>query len=151
MCGRERECWHTNGYVLGTFVLRCAIAHPFATLDHDGLSSGNFNHPRPMLDAQQAREHDGIFIEFGRLPWLDPAAWAAHVCNAQPGVARIHAAHVLINELGLVARRLDPSWLCKQSRHDLSWHARSRNRHESSDANGAIPRGQCPSTSRAHN
>jgi hypothetical protein len=143
MCSCEREGRYTNGDILGAFLQRRTITHPFTALDDNGLSSGNVDHAGPMLDAQQAREHDGIFIKLRRLPRLDPATGAAHVCDAYPGTPRIHTAHILIDQLGLVARRLDSGRI-----GDEYWHSLSKSEYQgpgkTCDANAAIWRGQWP-------
>ena len=117
-CERERR--YTNGDILRAFLQRRTITHPFTSLDDNGLSSGNVDHAGPMLDAQQAREHDCIFIKLRRLPRLDPATWTAHMRNAYSGVARIQSAHILIDQLGLVARRLDSGRIGDEYWHSLS-------------------------------
>ena len=86
----------------------------------DGLPRADVDDAIAMRDAKHPLQHQRVFIEFGRLPRLDPASRALHVRNAQRLGRRVDPANVFPDELRLVAHRLDELRPGDERRHDES-------------------------------
>jgi hypothetical protein len=67
---------------------------------------------------QGPSQHDGEFVELRALPGLRPARGAAHVRDAQAGLAGAGLSDVLIDQLGRLAGGGNPARLQDQLRHD---------------------------------
>ena len=83
------------------------------------LPGTNIKRATPMFHPERSLENDGEFIEFGRLSRLDPSLRTAHVRYASRGSLRIHLSDVFVDDLWLIARSLDTSWLWDESWHGL--------------------------------
>src|SRR6202167_5407402 len=62
---------------------RRTVADPLAPVDGNGLPSLHIGNRRPGLHAQQAPQHHGVLIEFGRLSGLDPTLGTLHARDAR--------------------------------------------------------------------
>src|SRR5438477_10443963 len=95
----ETERWYANGDVFGAVGSRRAVAHPFAATRNDGLAGFNIEHALLRFDPERAAQDQGELIEVRLLAGLGPARWAVHVGDADGGIAGIHAADVLFDQL----------------------------------------------------
>src|SRR5438093_1144126 len=78
-----------EGDVLGTLGLGRAVLHPLAPPRDHRLSRPHVEHAARVADAEHPLQDDRVFVEFRRLPRLDPAGGAPHVGDAhgvRPGV-----------------------------------------------------------------
>ena len=95
---------------------RRAVAHPFAGRGDDRLAGGDVEDAALVLDAQDAAQHDGDFLELGPLSRFLPSSRRHHPRDAHGPVAGVDAAREFVNLLRLVpgggdnGRLLDQSW-----------------------------------------
>ena len=112
---RRRERWQAHGDVFRA--LRCRVADPFAFVRDDGGAGGDFERAGVRLDAEQAAEDDGEFVELGRLAGFDPAGGARHARDAEGVGLRVHATDELLDFLRRLPGGGDEGRGGKQSRH----------------------------------
>src|SRR5262245_15786710 len=105
--GLRRKGRPADGDVLRADLAGRAVLHPLAARRDDRLARLHVNRLAARCDAEHSLKHDGVFVELGRLPRLDPASGAAHQGNAHRVRPGIDPANKLLDPLGLVARRLD--------------------------------------------
>ncbi|HXP83403.1 MAG TPA: protein kinase [Bryobacteraceae bacterium] len=111
MHGTRRERGHAYSDILSARFPRRAVANPLALVRNDGLTGLNFQHTRAGLDSQRPPQNHRVLVELRRLPRLLPAGGTGHVRNARRIGGGIHAADVLGDAFGLVARGLDDARL----------------------------------------
>jgi len=70
-------------------------------------------------DAEESSQNESKFVEFGRLPRLNPTAGTGHAGNAQVRGVRIHEADELFDPLRLVAGGLDDRRPFDESSHEV--------------------------------
>ena len=85
MNGGRREGGCADGDVLGSAFVRSGVLNPLAAVGDDGLSGGDIEGSRFVLDSQRAFEDDREFVELGSLAGLLPSLRTAHVGHAQRG------------------------------------------------------------------
>ncbi len=107
MDGVHGKRWEADGDVFGAAFVGSGVTDPFAGVGDDGLSGGDVERARFVLDAEGAFEDDGELVEGGSLAGLEPSGGAAHVGDAGGGSLGIDAPNVFVDELGFVAGRLD--------------------------------------------
>src|SRR5262245_11664124 len=103
----RRKGRQADSDILGAVGLGRAVLHPFATMSDDRLTGTDVESAAAVGDAQQAPQHDSELVELRLLTRLDPAAGAAHVCDADLLVTRVYSSHILVDQFRLVARGLD--------------------------------------------
>ncbi len=110
--GGEADC-----YVFGAAFVGSGVADPLAGMGNDGLSRRDVKRSILMLDAERPFEDDGELVEAGSLAGLKPTCGAAHVGDTGRCGSRVDASDVFVDDLGLVADRLDAGGLRDQSGH----------------------------------
>src|SRR5579875_612746 len=122
--GESREA---HGDVLRPPGSRRAVPHPFARFRMDPLA-GVHRHPAGLgFHDEGPAQHNRELVELRALPWLGPARRAAHAGYADAVLARAGQSHVLIDQLGRLARGGHPARFADQLRHArqyLASHAR---------------------------
>src|ERR1700674_15414 len=101
--GLHGEGGQADGDVLSSALVRSGVLNPLATVGDDGLSGGDIEGSRFVLDSQRAFEDDGKFDELRSLAGLLPSLRTAHVGHAQRGGFGIDATDVFVDEFRLVA------------------------------------------------
>jgi hypothetical protein len=70
-----------------------------------------------VLHGHFASKHDRDLAEFGPLTRFDPAWWRSHACDADHGIARGWLANEFLDDLRLVAHRLNYRRVRYEPRH----------------------------------
>lgn len=112
-----RECRQADGDILGPGCVGRAVLNPFSLVRDHGLTGTHIHGATLVRHAQHALQNDGELIKLGRLPRLHPAGGAAHVRDADGAMPAIDPADELVDQLGLVPRRLDACRRGDQRRH----------------------------------
>src|SRR5262245_37907814 len=86
-------------------------------MSNDCLTGGYIDGPRFCLYPEQAAQHDGVFVEFRSLARLFPPGRTLHSSDTDVRVVVVDPADVLLDDLRLVARRLNDS-----GGVNLCWH-----------------------------
>src|SRR5262249_33194982 len=97
----------------------CAVLHPFAGGNADGLPRRNVQRALPVRDPKRASEHEREFIELRSLAGFDPTPRAAHKRNAQARLAAVDASNEFVNEFWFVARSRNAGWSRNEFRHKI--------------------------------
>ncbi|MDQ1471598.1 MAG: hypothetical protein QOJ99_3078 [Bryobacterales bacterium] len=105
---------HRN--ILGSFRFRRTVPDPTSAMGDYGLAGPDVHRASGVLNSQQTFQHDRILVEVGRLSGLNPAAWAAHVRDAQGLGCGIHPPHIFVDQLWLGACGRDPCGAFYQDR-----------------------------------
>ena len=105
MHGMGRERGQTDGDVFCAFV-GSGVLDPLAGTGYDGLTGYNVEASITMANAPTSAKDDGLFLEFRSLTRLFPPGRAVHVGHAQSRLRVAHAAHILVDDLGQIARSL---------------------------------------------
>src|SRR5262245_3240173 len=98
-----REGWYAHGDVFGAIRSRRAVADPFAGRCVDGLTGVDLERPGASFHPQDARQHNGVFVEIRRLGRLLPATRTFHPGDTERVRAGVDAADELLDPLRLVA------------------------------------------------
>src|SRR3954451_1411630 len=109
MNGVNGEGGRADRNIFGSTRLRCTVAHPLALVRNDRLSRLDVESAAMAFDPQETFENQGVFVELRSLPGLNPAFRAPHMGYADAGGGGVHPADVFVDELRLVAGRLDSS------------------------------------------
>ena len=111
------EGGQTNGQVFGAFLARGTVANPLARLGENSLPGGDDHLTALVLHLNGSAKDDRVLIELRPLAGLDPTAGGTHVGDAYASRTGVDAAHVLIDELGLIAGGGDPGGLGNELGH----------------------------------
>src|SRR6516164_462413 len=93
------ERWKTDGNILGSTWMRCAVLNPFARGRDDRLVCCHFEGSALMGHAQRAFNHERELVEFRCLTRFHPAFRAAHTRDAQAGIVSVHTPYEFLDEL----------------------------------------------------
>ena len=78
----HRESRHTDRNVFGAFPLGRAVPHPFAFAGNHSLAGVHIHRSSAIFHPQHSFENNRELLELRCLTRFQPAAGAAHVCNA---------------------------------------------------------------------
>jgi len=101
---------------------------------YNRLPSGYVYGPMEVLHAKRASKHDSEFVEFRRLPRLNPAGGSMHVSDTRQAGLRIHPSDVFLNEFGPVSGRFNANRLGNECRHPAVCHPFQKHLRQSSQA-----------------
>src|SRR5688572_19702365 len=99
----DAKRWKADGDVLRSILTRRRILDPLAIPRDDRLSGVNIHRAVLARNAKCPSQYDRVFVEPGRLPRFNPAAWTLHTRDAEHLRARVHATDVLLDDFRLVA------------------------------------------------
>src|SRR5262245_2819049 len=91
---------NANRNILSAVGTGSTVLHPFAAMSNHGFSGSNLDGTASEVHMKRSAQHDGVFIELGRLTRFDPSARTLHSSDADPSGTRIHAANILFDDFG---------------------------------------------------